>query len=91
MQGDLLPFNCKYLDFDGNPLSRNEALELISPEMCAGLWQIPSFLHTLWLFLLYLIFIFFLMKGYINNYVYSYKILLSDKRLLAVSTCIKID
>lgn len=39
MQGDLLPFNHKYLEFDGNPLLRNEALELISPETSAGLWQ----------------------------------------------------
>lgn len=94
MQGDLLPFNHKYLEFDGNHLLRNEALELISPETFAGLWQSLSFLHTLWLLLLYLIFMISLMKGYTNNYVYSYKILLSvDRCLLAVivSTCIKID
>lgn len=40
MQGDLLPFNCKYSEFDGNPLLRKEALELICPEMRAGLQQI---------------------------------------------------
>lgn len=59
--------------------------------MHAHSWQIISFLHTLWLFLLYLIFIFSLMKGYNNNHVYCYKIILSvDKCLLAVIVSIYI-